>query len=105
VGVMTQGRLVAEGPPSSLRGAADRMRLDVDDVPRARAVVAATRGVRLAEDATADGLEVVFDDGVDPADLTVAFVRAGVRVRALVPLRDTLEDVFLHLVEGADVPR
>ena len=105
VGVMAQGRLVAEGPPSSLRGAADRMRIDVDDVPRGRAVVEATRGVRLAEDATADGLEVVFDDGVDPADLTVAFVRAGVRVRALVPLRDTLEDVFLHLVEGADVPR
>jgi ABC-2 type transport system ATP-binding protein len=105
VGVMAQGRLVAEGPPSSLRGVADRMRVDVDDVARARAVVAATRGVRLAEDAGADGLEVVFDDGVDPADLTAALVRAGVRVRALVPLRDTLEDVFLHLVEGADVPR
>ena len=105
VGVMAQGRLVAEGPPSSLRGVADRMRVDVDDVARARAVVAATRGVRLVEDAGADGLEVVFDHGVDPADLTAALVRAGVRVRALVPLRDTLEDVFLHLVEGADVPR
>ena len=105
VGVMAQGRLVAEGPPSTLRGAADRMRVDVDDVARARAVVAATRGVRLAEDAGADGLEVVLDEGVDPADLTAALVRAGVRVRALVPLRDTLEDVFLHLVEGADVPR
>ena len=105
VGVMAQGRLVAEGPPSSLRGVADRMRVDADDVARARAVVAATRGVRLVEDAGADGLEVVFDDGVDPADLTAALVRAGVRVRALVPLRDTLEDVFLHLVEGADVPR
>ena len=105
VGVMAQGRLVAEGPPSSLRGVADRMRVDADDVARARAVVAATRGVRLVEDAGADGLEVVFDDGVDPADLTAALVRADVRVRALVPLRDTLEDVFLHLVEGADVPR
>jgi hypothetical protein len=26
-------------------------------------------------------------------------------VNALVPERDTLEDVFLHLVEGIDVPR
>ncbi len=105
VGVMAQGRLVAEGPPSSLRGVADRMRIDVDDVGEARAIVAATHGVRLADDPATDTLEVVFDDGFDPADLTAALVRAGVRVRALVPLRDSLEDVFLHLVEGADVPR
>jgi len=26
-------------------------------------------------------------------------------VSALVPERDTLEDVFLHLTEGIDVPR
>jgi ABC-2 type transport system ATP-binding protein len=105
VGVMAQGRLVAEGPPSSLRGVADRMRVDVDDVATARGVVAATRGVRLAEATDPDAFEVILDEGVDPADLTAALVSAGVRVRALVPLRDTLEDVFLHLVEGADVPR
>jgi hypothetical protein len=35
----------------------------------------------------------------------VALVRAGIRVTALMPRRDSLEDVFLHLVEGADVPR
>ena len=37
VGVMAQGRLVAEGPPGTLRGAADRVRIEVDDVAAARA--------------------------------------------------------------------
>jgi hypothetical protein len=32
-------------------------------------------------------------------------VAAGIRVSALVAERDTLEDVFLHLTEGLDVPR
>ncbi len=40
-----------------------------------------------------------------PAALNAALVAAGVRVNALVPERDTLEDVFLHLTEGIDVPR
>ncbi len=39
------------------------------------------------------------------AALNAALVAAGVRVNALVPERDTLEDVFLHLTEGIDVPR
>ena len=38
VGVMAQGRIVAEGPPGTLRGAADRVRIEVDDVPAARAI-------------------------------------------------------------------
>jgi hypothetical protein len=43
--------------------------------------------------------------GLTPADVNAALVRAGVRVSALVPVGDTLEDVFLHLVEGVNVPR
>ena len=36
VGVMASGRLVADGPPGTLRGGADRVRIEVDDVERAR---------------------------------------------------------------------
>jgi len=39
------------------------------------------------------------------AALNAALVGAGVGVHALVPERSSLEDVFLSLVEGADVPR
>ena len=45
VGVMAQGRIVAEGPPGTLRGAADRVRIEVDDVAaRAGRRRAAARG-------------------------------------------------------------
>jgi hypothetical protein len=36
--------------------------------------------------------------------VNAALVRAGVEVSALAPERETLEDVFLSLVEDAGVP-
>ncbi|MDP9297553.1 MAG: ABC transporter ATP-binding protein [Actinomycetota bacterium] len=108
VGVMAQGRLVAEGPPATLRGEVDRVRVDVDDVALATRIAAGVAGVSLDRprpEGGAGALRAVLDAGVTPADLNAALVAGGVRVGALVPERDSLEDVFLHLVEGADVPR
>ena len=107
VGVMAQGRIVAEGPPGTLRGAADRVRIEVDDVGAARAILERTPGVSIAS-VSGDGsgvLQVRLAGGASPGALNTALVGAGIRVDALVPERDTLEDVFLHLVEGIDVPR
>ena len=103
VGVMARGRLVAEGPPGTLRGAATRHRLEVDDPPRALEVVQALPGV--TAEAAPGGVLVRLADGADPADVNAAVVAAGIRVRALVPERDSLEDAFFSLVEGADGPR
>jgi len=103
VGVMARGRLVAEGPPGTLRGAATRHRLEVDDPPRALEVVQALPGV--TAEAAPGGVLVRLADGADPADVNAALVAAGIRVRALVPERDSLEDAFFSLVEGADGPR
>ena len=109
VAVMAQGRVVAEGPPGTLRGAARHVRVEVDDLARARAATASLAGVSWRDEggpAVGDGTFVAaFDDGVGPSELNAALVAAGVGVKALIPERDTLEDVFLHLVEGADVPR
>jgi ABC-2 type transport system ATP-binding protein len=114
VGVMAQGRLLAEGPPSVLRGDARSLRVEVDDLVHAREVVLDLAGVVLSGERRAgagagDGaLEIRLgsaDGDADAGDLNVALVRAGIRVTALMPRRDSLEDVFLHLVEGADVPR
>ena len=108
VGVMAQGRLVAEGRPSTLRGAVDRVRVEVDRVALAARIAAGVAGVSLDRPQAGDGagaLRAVLSEGATPADLNAALVAGGVRVGALVPERDSLEDVFLHLVEGADVPR
>jgi ABC-2 type transport system ATP-binding protein len=103
VGVMARGRLVAEGPPSTLRGTAGRHRLEVDDPARALEVVRSIAGV--TAEAAPGGVLVRLGDEVGAADVNAALVAAGIRVSALVPERDSLEDAFFSLVEGADVPR
>ena len=108
VGVMARGALVAEGPPGTLRGTTDRIRIEVDDVAAARTLLARLGGPDVTVAASPSGpgvLNVRLSDGLGAADVNAALVRGGIRVHALEPQRDTLEDVFLHLVEGIDVPR
>jgi ABC-2 type transport system ATP-binding protein len=116
VGVLARGRLVADGPPSNLRPAGDRLRVEVDDVARARAVLLDAPGVEVEPDGfEADGTEPHTAAGTSvrlrlsppatAAEVNARLVGAGVGVSALVPEHERLEDVFVSLVEGADVPR
>ena len=64
VGVMARGRLVAEGPPGTLRGAATRHRIEVDDPARAaRGRAGALPGV--TAEAAPGGVLVRLADGAD----------------------------------------
>jgi len=108
VGVMARGKLVAEGPPGTLRGPTDRIRIEVDDVAAAKGLLERLGGTAVEAAASAAGpgvLVVTLSNGLGSADVNAALVREGIGVHALEPQRDTLEDVFLHLVEGIDVPR
>jgi ABC-type multidrug transport system ATPase subunit len=107
VGVLAHGKLLAEGPPGSLRGFADHARIEVDDVARALAVITSIDGVELLEDGSRSGAGVVRVRlaGATTAALNGALVSAGIAVSALTPERSSLEDVFIALVEGEDVPR
>jgi ABC-2 type transport system ATP-binding protein len=102
VGVLARGRLVAEGPPSSLRAARDRLRIEVDDEPRARTVLAGMTGVtvdgRDEGPATDAAVRVRLAPPATAAQVNAALVGAGVAVSALVPEHESLEDVFLALV-------
>jgi ABC-type multidrug transport system ATPase subunit len=104
VGVLARGRLVAEGPPSNLRPASDRLRIEVDDRTRAERVLAEIDGVSVDGDRTA-ALRVRLAAPATPAAVNAALVGAGLQVSALVPEHDSLEDVFVSLVEGEDSPR
>jgi len=106
VGVLAHGRLVAEGAPSELRTLSDSIRIEVGDTARAREVLGGLSGVRI-EDEPGIGrwLRVRLSDGTTAAAVNRALVSAGVEVGALIPERASLEDVFLSLVEGDDVPR
>jgi ABC-type multidrug transport system ATPase subunit len=103
VGVLSHGKLVAEGTPSKLRGSADRLRLEVDDQDRAASILEDMPGVRVADRAPGI-LRLRLDAPATPAAVNAALVRLGVEVSTLAPERETLEDVFLSLVEDAGVP-
>ena len=105
---------MAEGPPSELRTAGDHIRIAVDDRARAERVLARFDGALVVEDpeATPPGsppggswIRVRLAPPATPAAVNAALVSEGVQVGAVVPERATLEEVFLSLVEGADVPR
>jgi len=104
VAVLAQGRLVAEGPPRSLRAHADTVRIEVDDRARALTVLAGLQGVAVQEDG-AGVIRIRLSGSVSPAEVNAALVLGGVGVSALVPEEDSLEDVFVSLVKGADAPR
>jgi ABC-2 type transport system ATP-binding protein len=118
VGVLARGRLVAEGPPSKLRGARDMVRVEVDDRRRALAVLRSLDGVALDGSEGTEGdsnrgtdfvgegvLRLRLSEPATPAAVNAALVSGGVAVSVLMPEHETLEDVFVSLVEGADVPR
>jgi ABC-2 type transport system ATP-binding protein len=111
VGVMTDGRLVAEGTPASLAGPVDVVRVRVGDPAAAARVLERLCGAAPAGDGPdpvgaatqADGLRVRLLPGTTAADLNRALVGAGVDVHAIIPEGDGLESTYLGLVEGRDV--
>ena len=61
-------------------------------------------GVSVVEDG-ADSIRVRLSAPATAPGVNAALVGGGVGVAALVPEQDSLEDVFVSLVEGVDVPR
>jgi ABC-2 type transport system ATP-binding protein len=111
VGVLARGRLVADGPPSNLRPAGDRLRVEVDDRDRALSVLSGTPGVEVESDGVEPDpsgrwrIRVRLSSPASAAVVNTRLVTAGIQVSALVSEHERLEDVFVDLVEGADVPR
>jgi ABC-2 type transport system ATP-binding protein len=94
--VMDRGRVVRIGTVAELTRAAASMYLEVDDIPRARVVLAAHVGVRTVA-AEGAGLAVELD-GISRADVVRTLVEQGFAVDT-VTSRHRLEDVFLGLIE------
>jgi len=116
VGVMSAGRLVAQGTLAEFRRAgAARVEVRTPDVALAREVLARA-GLRLADAAGASaaagalvvgvgGADAVAAAGVPAAEqLVAALVAAGVRVRGFAVREESLEERFVELTgEGFDV--
>ncbi|MFI6290372.1 ABC transporter ATP-binding protein [Nonomuraea sp. NPDC050790] len=100
-GIMSAGRLVAQGTIASLSGGrAARIRIDTPDLEEAARVLGALGlpDVRVGSDVTAEL------GGRAPERINAELVVAGVAVRGLSVVRTSLEDVFVGLTgEGFDV--
>ncbi len=94
IAILNKGRLVFQGHWEELAQDRARYRLDVDDWTRAANVVTAC-GATLDQDARTVSLPA---SAADAADLVAALVGAGVRVRAVEPIRQNLEDVYLDTI-------
>ena len=104
VGVLARGRLVAEGPPNELRSSGNLLRIEVDDRARAEEILRRVDGVELDGSGTAQ-LRLRLEPPATAADVNAVLVAAGIAVSALVPEHESLEDVFVSLVEGEEAPR
>ena len=101
VAILNRGRLVFQGDWTELADRQARFHLDVDDWARAGAVVAAHAG-RVIE--AADRRTIALPPDRDVADLVAGLVNAGVRVRAVEPVRRSLEEVYLQTMADAAPP-
>ena len=107
VAVIGRGRLLAEGTIAEVMGnaaASPEYRLAAGDALEAARVLNASGYVASVSDPVAGelGEEIrlqVGPEGIGP--VVRELVEAGVEVRALVPIRPSLEDLFLELTEGA----
>ena len=104
LGVMRQGRLVAQGAVAEVRSGSRPFAEVATSMPDQAAAV--LRGLGLADvTITATGVRAA-PDGIDPERIVEALVGAGVGVRGFVVQSPSLEDLFVSLTgEGFDVSR
>jgi ABC-2 type transport system ATP-binding protein len=95
IAILHAGQLKYEGRWTELAQQGPRFRLAVDDWTKAAAC-----GVRIV--AAPDVIELAADE--DVADLVRRLVEAGVKVRAVEPLRPTLESLYLDAIRAHDTP-
>lgn len=109
VGVLSSGRLVADGPPSGLRKASGSVVFEVDDGAVALGILRSLEGVVVEDEATVEAstgaparLRVRLAEEVSAAQVNAALVGGGVGVGAVRPEQERLEDAFLSLTEEPD---
>jgi ABC-2 type transport system ATP-binding protein len=100
VAIVDRGRVVRSGQLQDLIGGVPELRITVDRVDPFLLDMLRQHGELLSVDEATVTLGVSsLDDGAGVAD---AVVRSGYRLYGLVPMHQSLEEVFLSLVEKSD---
>lgn len=88
VAILNRGRLIFDGRWAELRSPGQQFRLEVDDWNNI-----ALNGAKIVRDGV-----IEIAEGADISDLVAALVRAGAKVRAVEPVRRSLETIYLDIV-------
>ena len=94
VTILRQGELVFEGAIDGLREETDRFAADLDCWEKAMPVILSQGG-----NMAAPGI-IQIPHGSDSSILLAALVQAGIKLRSFSPVRRSLEDVYMELLEG-----
>ena len=95
IAILNQGHLVFQGLWKDLAGKDARYRLEIDDWEKGRTVLQDC-GVKVME----KNIVELPADG-DIADMVTKLVHAGIRVSAVAPARQTLEELYLGKISKA----
>ncbi len=101
VAVVNKGRVVETGLVSELLSATDLCRVTVGNSQQAAEVVSKMGDAAVKN--SADGVLTIGLTGIDSAELNRRLVQAGVAVSALAPVKTSLEDIYMRIMEGGDV--
>ena len=98
VAILREGKRVFEGAVGGLHEDDLMFEVDLEPWEKARPIIHAMGGEIPAPD------RIRLPQGADPAALVEAFVHAGIRLRALAPIRRSLEDLYMEILNGAGSP-
>jgi len=98
VAILREGKRMFEGQVGGLHDDALVFEVYLDPWGTACGLIASTGGEILGPN------RICLRHGSDPAALVETLVRAGVRVRAFSPVRRSLEDFYMELLDGAGSP-
>jgi len=99
VGIIEHGRMVAEGDVEELvagKGRVQEVDVGASDPAALARAIEALDGVSVVGDGEEERLRVALD-ALSPAALNRALIERGLDIDAMVPIRRSLEDLFLDL--------
>jgi len=93
IAVLNQGRMIFHGQWTDLTRDARRYRLEAEPWTEAAALISTQPGFTLDSEKI-----LTVETGHDIADLVASLVTAGVKVRAVEPIKQSLEEIYLDLI-------
>jgi ABC-2 type transport system ATP-binding protein len=98
VAILREGKRVFEGTVSGLQDDTPVFEVDLEPWGTACGLVHSAGGEVLSPG------RISLPHATDPAQLVETWVRSGVRVRAFSPVRRSLEDLYMEILNGAGSP-